>query len=300
MAEALPFLALPFLACLVLTGIHGYLGIHIVVREVIFVDLALAQVAALGAVVAFLFGADLHTSEAYFTSLGFTWVGAALFALTRTRERRVSQEAIIGIVYAVSAAAVVLVLDQAPQGAEQIRHTLVGNLLAVTGTQVWKTALLYAAVGVAHYVWRRNFLLISVAPDEASRRGLRVRLWDFLFYATFGLVVTSSVEMAGVLLVFSFLIVPAVCATYFADRFWTRLVIGWALGFAVSVLGIYVSYVADLPTGATVVCTFGAALLVCAPLSVLMRRAGWLRAPERHMRVSAAVSAAARAAEEAP
>ena len=300
MAEALPFLALPFLACLVLTGIHGYLGIHIVVREVIFVDLALAQVAALGAVVAFLFGADLHTSEAYFTSLGFTWVGAALFALTRTRERRVSQEAIIGIVYAVSAAAVVLVLDQAPQGAEQIRHTLVGNLLAVTGTQVWKTALLYAAVGVAHYVWRRNFLLISVAPDEAYRRGLRVRLWDFLFYATFGLVVTSSVEMAGVLLVFSFLIVPAVCATYFADRFWTRLVIGWALGFAVSVLGIYVSYVADLPTGATVVCTFGAALLVCAPLSVLMRRAGWLRAPERHMRVSAAVSAAARAAEEAP
>jgi len=299
-AEALPFLALPFLACLVLTGIHGYLGIHIVVREVIFVDLALAQVAALGAVVAFLFGADLHTSEAYFTSLGFTWVGAALFALTRTRERRVSQEAIIGIVYAVSAAAVVLVLDQAPQGAEQIRHTLVGNLLAVTGTQVWKTALLYAAVGVAHYVWRRNFLLISVAPDEAYRRGLRVRLWDFLFYATFGLVVTSSVEMAGVLLVFSFLIVPAVCATYFADRFWTRLVIGWALGFAVSVLGIYVSYVADLPTGATVVCTFGAALLVCAPLSVLMRRAGWLRAPERHMRVSAAVSAAARAAEEAP
>ncbi len=293
MTEALPFLALPFLACLVLTGIHGYLGIHIVVREVIFVDLALAQVAALGAVIAFLFGYDLHSGGAYLTSLSFTWVGAALFALTRTRERRVSQEAIIGIVYAVSAAAVVLVLDQAPQGAEQIRHTLVGNLLAVTGHQVWKTALLYAAIGAVHYWWRANFILISVDSDEAYRRGLRVRPWDFVFYASFGLVVTSSVEIAGVILVFSFLIVPAVCATYFADRLWTRLVLGWALGFVVSVVGIYVSYVGDLPTGATVVCTFGLALLICGPLSVLMRRGGLLRPPERRLRLSPALSAAA-------
>ncbi len=290
MAEAFPFLALPFLACLVLTGIHGYLGIHIVAREVIFVDLALAQVAALGAVVAFLFGHELHSGGAYFTSLGFTWIGAALFALTRARERRVSQEAIIGIVYAVSAAAVVLVLDRAPQGAEQIRHTLVGNLLAVTGAQVAKTAVLYAAIGAFHFWWRASFLMISVVPEEAYARGLRVRLWDFLFYASFGLVVTSSVEMAGVLLVFSFLIVPAVCATYFADRLWTRLSIGWALGFAVSVLGIYASYAADIPTGATVVCTFGLAVLICGPLSALMRRAGLLRPPEQRMRLSPVLS----------
>ena len=293
MAEAFPFLALPFLACLVITGIHVYLGIHIVAREVIFVDLALAQVAALGAVIAFLFGYDLHSGGAYLMSLGFTFVGAAVFALTRSRERRVSQEAIIGIVYAVSAAAVVLVLDRAPQGAEQIRYTLVGSLLAVTWSEVWKTAVLYAAIGAAHYWWRANFILISVDPDEAYRRGLRVRLWDFLFYATFGLVVTSAVQMAGVLLVFSYLIVPAVCATYFADRLWTRLAIGWVLGFAVSVLGIYASYAADLPTGAAVVCTFGLALLVCGPSSVLMRRAGWLRAPERRLRLSPALSAAA-------
>jgi len=276
----------PFLACLVITGIHVYLGIHIVAREVIFVDLALAQVAALGAVIAFLFGYDLHSGGAYLLSLGFTFVGAALFALTRTRRRRVSQEAIIGIVYAVSAAAVVLVLDRAPQGGEQIRYTLVGSLLTVTWTEVWKTAVLYAAIGAFHYFARGKFILISVHPDEAYRRGVPVRLWDFLFYATFGLVVTSAVQMAGVLLVFSYLIVPAVCATYFADRLWTRLTIGWALGFAASVAGIYVSYAADLPTGATVVCTFGLSLLVCGPLSLLMRRAGLLRAPERRLRLS--------------
>jgi zinc/manganese transport system permease protein len=286
MSEALPFLVLPFLACLVLTGIHGYLGIHIVAREVIFVDLTLAQVAALGAAVAFLFGYNLHSTPAYFISLGFTWVGAAVLALTRARERRVSQEAIIGIVYAVSAAAAVLVLDRAPHGGEQIRHTLVGNLLAVTGTQIWKTAFLYAIIGAFHYWARGIFALISVDPEEAYRRGLRVRWWDFIFYASFGLVVTSSVEIAGVILVFAFLIVPAVCATYFADRLWTRLVIGWALGFAVSVLGIYVSYAADLPTGATVVCTFGLAVLICGPLSLWLRRTGLLRAPEQRLRLS--------------
>ncbi len=289
MTEALPFLALPFLACLVLTGIHGYLGIHIVQREVIFVDLALAQVAALGAVIAFLLGYELHGGGAYLTSVAFTWVGAALFAFTRTREHRVPQEAIIGIVYAVSAAAMVLVLDRAPQGAEHIRHTLVGNLLTVTGSQVWRTAALYAAIGALHYAWQTKFLLISVYPEEAHRRGLRVRLWDFLFYATFGLVVTSSVQIAGVLLVFSFLIVPAVCATYFVERFWTRLIFAWALGFAVSVLGLTASYAGDLPTGAAVVCTFGLAVLVCGPLSAWLRRAGLLRAPERGLSVSPAI-----------
>ncbi len=292
MAEALPFLAIPFLGCLVITGIHVYLGIHIVAREVIFVDLALAQVAALGSVVAFLFGYDLHTWGAYLASLAFTFVGAAVFTLTRTRERRVSQEAIIGIVYAVSAAAVVLVLDRAPQGAEQIRYMLVGNLLAVSWSEVWKTAVLYAAIGAVHYRWRAAFLTISVLPEAAYARGVRVRLWDFLFYASFGLVVTSAVQMAGVLLVFAYLIVPAVCATYFADRLWTRLVIGWVLGFAVSVLGIYISYVADLPTGATVVCTFGLALLICGPLSLWLRRTGLLRAPERRLRLSPVLTAA--------
>ncbi len=290
MAEALPFLALPFFACLVLTGIHAYLGVHVICREVFFVDLALAQVAALGAVTAFLFGYDLHSSGAYFTSLGFTFLGAALFALTRTPERRVSQEAIIGIVYAISAGAVVLVLDQAPQGAENIRHILVGNILAVTPSQVGKTALLYAAIGGFHYLFRNRFILISVDADQAALRGLSVRWWDFLFYTSFGFVVTSSVEMAGVLLVFSYLIVPAVCATYFADRLWTRLVIGWTLGFVVSVAGLYASYAADLPTGAAVVCTFGLAVLVCGPLSVAMRRAGWLRAPEQRLRLSPVLS----------
>ncbi|HEY3202206.1 MAG TPA: metal ABC transporter permease [Thermoanaerobaculia bacterium] len=254
-----------FVASLILTGIHAYLGVHVVERGVIFVDLALAQIAALGTTVAYLAGYDLHSGTAYLFSLGFTFVGAAIFAVSRVhRQTRIPQEAIIGIVYAVSAAVAILVMSKATQETEHLKEMLVGNILSVSWPELAKTAVLYSLVGFFHYLFRKRFLLISMNEQEAERQGLNVRFWDFLFYMSFGFVVTSSVAVAGVLLVFCFLIIPAVAAMLFAERLGPRLAIGWTMGALVSAGGVALSFVWDLPTGATIVATFGAALLILA------------------------------------
>ncbi|MFQ5662988.1 MAG: metal ABC transporter permease [Terriglobia bacterium] len=258
----LEFLAAPFVASLILTGIHAYLGLHVVERGVIFVDLSLAQIAALGAIIAVVMGMDPHGGGSYWVSLGFTFLGAAIFALARMRRAHIPQEAFIGIAYAVASAAAILAMSKATGEAEHLKDMLVGNILAVSWPEVGRTALLYAAIGLFHYLFRRNFLLISLDPRAAEARGLSIRLWDFLFYASFGFVVTSSVAIAGVLLVFCYLIVPSVGAMLFADRIGPRLAIGWTMGTLVSALGVYLSLALDFPTGATIVCTFGGVLLL--------------------------------------
>jgi zinc/manganese transport system permease protein len=231
---------------------------------VIFVDLALAQVAALGSTVALLAGYELNSTETYLISLSFTFFGAAVFALGRMREESVPQEAIIGIVYAVSSAAAILVLDRAPHGEEAIKDMLVGDILFVTWPQIIKMFVIYLAVGALHFLLRKKFLLISMNINLARQQGLWIRFWDFVFYITFGLVVTSSVRIAGVLLVFSYLVVPAVCAMFFVKSVARRLLVGWGLGFAASVLGLCASAQWDLPTGASVVTVFGIILVICA------------------------------------
>ncbi|PYM32547.1 MAG: metal ABC transporter permease [Candidatus Rokuibacteriota bacterium] len=248
--------------CLVLTGIHAYLGVHVLSREVVFVDIALAQIAALGATAAFLLGWEADTWESYAFGLSATFLGALVLALTRSRRRHVSQEAVIGVVYAVSSAAAVLLSDRAAHGAEHVRAMLVGNLLAVRAPEVVEVAALYAVIGVFHWLCRRPFFLISTDPDTAYREGWRVRLWDFLFYASFGVVVTSSVRIAGVLLVFSYLIVPALAGIMLGRTIPAKLLIGWGFGTLVSVIGMVASAAFDLPTGATVVCAFGLTLVV--------------------------------------
>jgi zinc/manganese transport system permease protein len=260
--EMMQFLILPFLASLILTGIHAYLGVHVVERGVIFVDLALAQIAALGATIAILVGMDPHGGGAYWLSLSFTFVGAAIFAFARTRRGHIPQEAFIGIAYAVASAAAILAMSKATGETEHLKDMLVGNILAVSQHDVIKTALLYGVIGAFHYIFRRRFLLISTNPEQAEAQGLSVRFWDFLFYASFGFVVTSSVAIAGVLLVFCYLIVPSVGAMLFADKVGHRLAIGWTMGTIVSALGVYFSVLFDTPTGATIVCTFGTVLVL--------------------------------------
>ena len=256
-----------FVAGLVLTGMLSYLGLHVVERGVIFVDLSLAQIAALGTTVAVLFGRDIHSTTAYLFSLGFTILGAAIFAFTRFhRKTRIPQEAIIGIAYAVAAAAAILAMSKVSGETEHLKEMLVGNILSVSWPELSKIAVLYAAIGALHWVLRRRFLLISLDEPEAERQGISIRFWDFLFYVSFGFVVTSSVPIAGVLLVFSYLIVPAVSAMFFSNRIGPRLVIGWAMGAIVTAVGVYLSYAFDLPTGATIVTSLGAALVVLAGL----------------------------------
>jgi zinc/manganese transport system permease protein len=268
--EILPFLLAPFVASLILTGIHAYLGVHVVERGVIFVDLALAQIAALGATVAIVVGIDPHGRGSYWISLGFTFLGAAIFALARTRRGHIPQEAFIGIAYAVASATAILLMSKATGETEHLKDMLVGNILAVSWAEVRKTAFLYGAVGIFHYVFRKKFLQISMHHDDAEKLNFNVKFWDFLFYASFGFVVTSSVAIAGVLLVFCYLIVPSVGAMLFADRIGPRLAIGWTMGTLVSALGVILSVKIDTPTGATIVVTFGGVLILMFLLHLIL------------------------------
>ena len=259
-SEHFSVLLLPFVACVILTGILGYLGIHVIARKVIFVDIALAQIAALGATVADLMGYELNTTPAYFLSLGFAVIGAGTFALTRTKHEKIPQEAIIGLSYAVSAAAAILVADVCPHGAEHLQDLLAGSIVWVTPSQILKTFFICLGVGVFHFAFREKFLLISLTPEKAFEQGVSVRLWDFLFYLSFGVVITSSIQIAGVLLVFCYLIAPAVFGVMFADTIGKRLAISWTLGTIISGLGLLFSY--DRPSGPTIMCFFALALIV--------------------------------------
>lgn len=269
------FLAAPFVASLVIAGIHAYLGVHVVERGVIFVDLSLAQIAAFGATIAILLpwsNGDPHSPSVYWVALVFTFIGAAIFSTIRSKHARIPQEAIIGISYAVASAATILALSKSSSEGEHLKDMLVGNLLSVSWTEVWQTAVLYAFIGAFHFVFRKKFLAISMNPEAVEASGVNLRLWDFLFYVSFGFVVTRSVAMAGVLLVFCYLIVPSVGAMLFARNIGPRLAIGWTMGTVVSALGIWLSLQLDLPTGATIVCTFGLVLILMAIVRVLIPR----------------------------
>ncbi len=261
----------PLAACLVLTGIHVYLGVHVIARKVIFVDLALAQIAALGTVVGVLLGyeAGKDSTALYFYSLAFTIFGAFVFSVTRMKGEKVPHEAIIGIVYAVTFAATILVLSRSALGPQELDHILKGELLWVQSSTVIKTAIIYALVGLFHFIFRKQFMAISFDSVKAEEGGINVRLWDFLFYMSFGFVITSSVAIAGVFLVFSYLVIPAVGAMLLSDKLSTRLLIGWVGGAIVSFLGVKLSWDTGLPTSPLVVCLLALALILSAVVRYL-------------------------------
>jgi zinc/manganese transport system permease protein len=251
-----------FLVAFCLVGIHTFFGLQVLARNIVFVDLALAQIAALGATVAFMLGHPAQGIGSYAYALGFTLIAAALLASTKAWSDRISQEALIGVIYVVAAAAAVLLIDHAPQGSEHLKQILTGNILTSGFDDLLTIVPLYLAIAVLHWIIRRQL------------RSSWSFAWDYVFYATFGIVVTSSVAVAGVLLVFSFLIIPAAIGILYADRPARQLVIGWIAGVIASALGLVVSFAFDLPTGATMVCTFGAALVVAGLL-----RPFWLGDP---------------------
>ena len=264
-------MALPLLACLLLVLILPALGRHVLARGVIFVDLALAQIAALGQSVAFLLGAEPHDPAMYYWSFGFTLLGAALFSFLWDREHSVLQEAFIGISFALATAATLLMLSNAPHGAEHVSGSLSGEALGwVTWKDIAIMATIFAIAGAFLFFNRRKLSLCSEDPKKARAMGLSVKRWDFLFYAAFGLVVTSSVKVSGVLAVFSYLIVPIVCATLLGRHGRSRLYWAWVIGFVVSILGAVLSYMRDWPMGATIVCLFGVTVAVIS-LSVRMK-----------------------------
>ncbi len=264
----------PLLALILLPGLLVYFGLHVVERGIIFVDLALAQIAALGICVAIALGAHPgHDALPYVLSVVFTLLGAGLFAWTRFNHPRVPQESIIGIIYVVSAAAATLVLSHSAEGDEALKNLLVGNVLLVTKKEVLFTFGLFAVIGIVHVLLRQKFLMVTFHEDQAKAKGIALRLWDFLFYATFGLTVVSFVQITGVYLVFSYLIVPAVCGALLSADIRTRLIIGWVVAFIAGVSGLLLSVkleTFDLPTGPTIVCCFGV-LLIGTALVMLVR-----------------------------
>jgi zinc/manganese transport system permease protein len=261
----------PLVASVLLPWLLVYLGLHVVQRGIIFIDIAMAQMASLGICVAVLWRLDLESATTFAISLGFTLVGAAIFSFTGKRTSRVPQEAVIGIAYVAAAAAAVLLLSRAAEGDEEIKNMLVGNILLVTPGEVGKACALFALVGAFHFVLRRPLLRVSFDREGAYAQGMRVRWWDFLFYASFGVVVTSFVRIAGVLLVFTYLIVPAVCGINLAGTFFRRLLIGWGIALTGGVVGLFLSFHFDLPSGAAIVCTFGG-LLVLVTVAAMFRR----------------------------
>jgi zinc/manganese transport system permease protein len=264
MGSIFAFMAAPFAASLVLVGIHGYLGLHVLLRRVIFVDLALAQIAALGTVVAVIRGHDPGSWPAYTFSLLATLFGAAVLSATRVRRERIPQEALIGITYVVATAATILLADQSPEGAEHLRELLAGTILWVTWPKVLRAFLLYAAIGAFHYFIRKKLILISEDPERAYAEGLNLRAWDFLFYASFGVVITLAVQIGGVLMVFAYLVAPAIIALGSSDRWGPRIGIAWAVGFLASAAGMIASFQWDLPSGPAIVCALGVFLLLFA------------------------------------
>ncbi|HJT46174.1 MAG TPA: metal ABC transporter permease [Chthoniobacterales bacterium] len=262
----------PIMACILLPWLLVYLGLHVVQRGIIFIDIAMAQMASLGICLAVLLHLDLESWTAFAIALVFTLVGAAIFSVTGKRASQIPQEAVIGIAYVVAAAAAVLLLSRAAEGDEQIKNMLVGNILLVSPREVWERFILFVVVGLCHFVLRKNFLLVSFDRDRAYQQGLRVRWWDFLFYALFGLIVTSFVRIAGVLLIFTYLIVPAVCGINLAGRIGNRLLVGWIVALVGGVAGLFFSYWWDLPSGAAIVCTFGALLILISLIGLWRRR----------------------------
>lgn len=289
LSDALSFLLYPFAASVAFVLIHAYLGVHVLRRNIVFADLALAQLSALGATVAFALGYAPMSPAGFAYAFAFTTLGALLLTATRALARFVSQEAFVGILYVAATAATVLVVDRSPQGAEHVKKILIGSILTVEPPELIKFAVLYGAIGLLHWFARRPMLAVATETEPAGRSRLAVSLWDFLFFLSFGVVVTSSVTTAGVLLVFSFLIVPAVIGSMFSRAVPVVLAIAWSAGIVASALGLAGSFVLDLPTGAAMVVTF---VLVLA-LAGVAKALAFVPAAQRRRNGRIAANAAA-------
>jgi zinc/manganese transport system permease protein len=264
MIEILTFMAPAITLCIILVGICGYVGIHVVMREVIFIDIALAQIAALGVSFGFFMNLELNDPLIYLLSLGFTMIASLLLASTQRLRSIIPQEAFIGILYATGAAAVILAGDRLPHGSEQVHDLMVGHLLWVNWSEVLFYLIVYLILGGVYFLIHNRLISISELRKMENKQTRNLMLWDFIFYALLGVLVTFAVRVAGVLLVFGFLIVPAVIGTLLSKSFLNRLAIGWFAGVLVSLLGSYLSYRLDFPTGGMVVVTLGTALFLVA------------------------------------
>lgn len=264
---SLPFVQTAILTAFVLTGIHTYLGFHIVSRGVIFVDLSLAQAAAFGSALAIILGFENNPIFSYIIALSFTFLGAVLISFAGLRDKKAPHEAFIGIIYAAFTAGTILLLSKRAEGLGELNHLIAGSLLTVSLPELLKLILIYSFVGIVHFFLRKKFITISTNKELAIRQKLNIPFWDCVFYAIFGIVVTSSVSVAGVMLVFSLLVIPPVAALQITNKFGSRLAIGWAIGLIGSITGVLLSLKFDFPVGPSIIAAMAGLLIVVMILS---------------------------------
>ncbi|MBA7694990.1 hypothetical protein ES703_103607 [subsurface metagenome] len=263
MQDIIQFLGLPFLECLLMIGILGYLGIHVLEREVIFIDIALAQISAVGSIIAFIiFKTEHHSLLSYICALSFTLIAAAFYSLVRRKITQISLEAVIGVSYAIAAATAFFLLATSAEGHTHIQHMLTGSILWAKWSDILLGGIIFSVTGVFFYLFRKIFKKISNDYKSGVVEGVSLVWWDFLFYALLGVVITFSVRIAGILVVFSFLIIPATISAMFSSRFGVRLLIAWLVGAIVSILGLMFSYRFDFSVGPSVVTFLGLALII--------------------------------------
>jgi len=282
MPDALVIMFVPFIACLTLVGIHGYFGIHVLKREIIFIDIAMAQIAALGGTISMILPVEVTTAWgivsytahgggtiAYLFSLVLVTIAAAVFTYLKSEKLYVSLEALIGITFAVATTGAVILIDVGAGGDVHVHDMLVGSILWVKWSQVLKSFIVYSMIGAFHYRFRHKFLSISEDYQKAKEKGINVRLWDFLFYFTLGIVVIHSVAIGGILVVFSFLIIPASISVLFSQNWSTRIMIAWIGGTIVTMLGLYFSWKIDVPSGPSVILFLGVFLFLALIVKAL-------------------------------
>ncbi len=275
MLEAIVFLLPAFTACLIIASLLGYLGLHVLKREIIFIDIALAQIAATGATIAsylHLGGEHSHehqSVEQYALSVICTLIAAAFFSFVALKVRRLSQETVIGVSYAIAAAATLFLLGIAAGSDVHLGEMFTGSILWVEWSDFACCAPLYFLVGLFHYIFRKRFINITEHHEHSCDMGCNVMLWNFLFYASMGIVITFSVNITGVLLTFAFLILPSTFTALFAVAWRSRLLMAWAFAILLSFAGILFSFFFDFSAGPSVVMSMGIALLAASIIARL-------------------------------
>ena len=261
MWDTILFLSPPFAICLLLVGVLSYFGNHILKRGIIFIDIALAQIAALGTMIGILIGLNAESMTITFFSLGFTMLVVSMFPLLKSEKEGIPIEAVIGVTYGLSLALSITLAEKIPGGSNFIKETFTGNILWTTWREVYVSFALFFAVGVVHVIFRKKFIDLS-SNNAGYMSKTEFMLLDFLFFISFAIVVVKAVTIGGIFVIFAFLIAPASIAAIFGDTWRTKVLISWGAGFVGAVLGIFFSYQFDLPNGPTIVVALGGCLII--------------------------------------